>query len=270
MAEPDLPDAVLGGADRPVVVVTGAASGMGFATAHRYAAGGWRVALVDRDAVRLSEAVDALMTGGGECLEAPADVARPEAIEAAVAAAIARFGRIDVVVAAAGVWSEGPIEELAEAEYERVMDVNVKGVVFTARAAIGPLRAAGGGAILAIASDAGIQANRGAALYCASKGAVVLFAKTLALDLAADGIRVNAVCPGDVATPMLDAQAAVHGGDDPEGYLRRLLAGYPQGERSRFLEAAEVAELLWYLGQPLARGITGAAISIDQGLSAGI
>ena len=254
----------------PVALVTGAASGMGRAAAERYAAGGWRVALVDRERAGLVAVESAIATAGGTAGAFAADVTRPSEIDAAVDAALARFGRVDVVVAAAGVWSEGPVELLDEAEYDRVMDVNVRGVVFTARAAIAPLRASGGGAILTIASDAGLQANRGAALYCASKGAVVLFSKTLALDLAPDGIRVNAVCPGDVMTPMLAGQAAVHGGDDPDGYLRRLLAGYPQGDRARFLDPAEVAELLWYLGQPLARGITGAAISIDQGLSSGI
>ena len=254
----------------PVALVTGAASGMGRAAAVRYAAGGWDVALVDRDAGGLASARAAIEAAGGRAVVLVADVTRPDEIDHAVGEALVRLGRLDVVVAAAGVWSEGPVESLDAAEYDRVMDVNVRGVVFTARAAIAPLRAAGGGAILTIASDAGIQANRGAALYCASKGAVVLFSKTLALDLAPDGIRVNAVCPGDVLTPMLAGQAAEHGGDDPEGYLRRLLAGYPQGERARFLDPAEVAELLWYLGQPAARGITGAAISIDQGLSSGI
>lgn len=260
-------------ADAPaagVVLVTGAASGMGRATAGRYAAGGWRVALVDRDAGSLAAAADELHAAGAEALAVRADVSLPAEVDAAVSATVDRFGGLDVVIAAAGVWSEGPVETLAEDEFERVMAVNVKGVVFTARAAIAPLRARGGGAILTVASDAGLQANRGAALYCASKGAVVLFSKTLALDLAPDGIRVNAVCPGDVLTPMLAGQARDHGGGDPEGYLRRLLAGYPQGEAARFLDPAEVAELLWFLGQPAARGITGAAISIDQGLSAGV
>ena len=101
-----------------------------------------------------------------------------------------------------------------------------------------------------LASDAGLQANRGAAVYCASKGGVVLFSKTLALDLAADGIRVNAVCPGDVMTPMLQGQADATA--DPEAYLARLLAGYAQGSQSRFIRPDEVAELIWFLAQPAA------------------
>jgi NAD(P)-dependent dehydrogenase (short-subunit alcohol dehydrogenase family) len=257
--------------ERPVertVLITGGASGMGLATAERYAAGGWRVALVDRDAEALEQAVGAL--GGGSLARSwVADVRDVGALTGAIQAAAAWRGRLDVVVAAAGVWSEGSVEELTEVEFDRVVGVNVKGVVFTARAAVPALRASRG-AFLVIASDAGIQANRGAALYCASKGAVVLFAKTLALDLAPAGVRVNAVCPGDVLTPMLAGQARDHGGDDPDGYLRRLLAAYPQGDAARFIEPAEVAELLWFLGQPAARSITGAAVSIDQGLSAGI
>lgn len=252
--------------DPRVVLVTGGASGMGRATAARYAAGGWRVAIVDRDAGASAAATAEL----GDARAFVADVRDVGALSAAIADAAAWAGGLDVVVAAAGVWSEGTIEHLDEDEYDRVMDINVKGVVFTARAAIAPLRSRGGGALLVIASDAGIQANRGAALYCASKGAVVLLAKTLALDLAPDGIRVNAVCPGDVLTPMLEGQAAIHGGGDPEAYLRRLLDAYPQGASARFIEPSEVAELLWFLGQPSARAITGAALSIDQGLSAGI
>ena len=249
-----------------VVLITGGASGMGRAAAERYAAGGWRVAMVDRDGEAASATAGALVGAAAFV----ADVRDVDALTAAIHDAVAWAGRLDVVIAAAGVWSEGAVEQLDEVEYARVMDVNVKGVVFTARAAIAALRAGGGGAILAIASDAGIQGNRGAALYCASKGAVVLFAKTLALDLAPDGIRVNAICPGDVMTPMLQGQADAFGEGDPDGYLGRLLSGYPQGSAARFIDPSEVAELLWFLGQPSARSITGAAISIDQGLSAGI
>ena len=249
---------------QPAVLITGGGSGIGRAGAIRYAEGGWKVAIVDRDidaAQRVAESLD-------HAAAFPADVTDVGALTAAIGHACIWAGRLDAAVAAAGVWSEGPIEAVDEAEYQRVMDVNVKGVVFTARACIPALRSTKG-ALLLMSSDAGLQANRGAALYCASKGAVVLLAKTLALDLAPDGVRVNAVCPGDVMTPMLRAQATEHGAGDPDGYLNRILAGFPQGAAARFIEATEVAELLWFLGQPGARAITGAALSIDQGLSAG-
>jgi NAD(P)-dependent dehydrogenase (short-subunit alcohol dehydrogenase family) len=124
--------------------------------------------------------------------------------------------------------------------------------------------------VVNLSSDAGLQGNAGAAVYCASKGAVSVLTKALALELAPSGVRVNAVCPGDVDSPMLRGQAAAHGGDDPEGYLRGLLSGYPQGAAARFVRPDEVAELVWFLAQPAAAAITGANMSIDFGLSAGI
>jgi NAD(P)-dependent dehydrogenase (short-subunit alcohol dehydrogenase family) len=245
----------------PVVLVTGGSNGIGRATVERFVTGGWRAIVIDR-------APYADTASSGVVRSVLTDVTDVAALDAAVSEAIAAAGRLDAAVVAAGVWSEGPIETVTEDEFDRVFDVNVRGVVFTARAVVPALRETRGSLTL-LASDAGIQGNRGAALYCASKGAVVLFAKTLALDLAPDGVRVNAVCPGDVDTPMLQGQADAMG-DGRDDYLRRLLAGYPQGEHARFIDPTEVAELIWFLAQPAARAITGAAISIDQGLSAGI
>jgi NAD(P)-dependent dehydrogenase (short-subunit alcohol dehydrogenase family) len=125
------------------------------------------------------------------------------------------------------------------------------------------------GAIVNIASDAGRQGNLNAAVYCASKGAVVLFTKALALELAPFDVRANTVSPADVRTPMLEFQAMRYGGGDPEGYYRSLLAKYPQGERARFIEPAEVAELVFYLCSPAAASITGGDFPIDRGYSAG-
>ena len=248
------------------VLITGGAGGMGAAAARRFIDGGWRVAIADRDDVRANEL--ALELGAG-ALAVHCDVTRPESCHAAVRATLEWAGRLDHVVAAAGLWTEGPIDGVDEFEFDRVMAVNVKGVFFTCKASVAALRATRGSMTL-IASDAGIQANKGAAVYGASKASVVLLAKTLALDLAGDGVRVNAICPGDVATPMLQYQADSFGGGNPEGYLADLLAKYPQGGRARFIEPTEVAELLWFLAQPAATPITGAALSIDFGLSSGV
>ncbi|MDQ1424954.1 MAG: hypothetical protein QOD72_2452 [Acidimicrobiaceae bacterium] len=245
--------------DRPVAVVTGGASGIGRAAVERLTAGGWRVVVVDVEPA--GAPVDA------DVLAVATDVRSPEQCGRAVEAALGWAGRIDLLVNAAGVWLEGPVEHVAVDDWDRVIDVNLKGTFLMCRAAIPALRATGG-SIVNLASDAGLQANRGAAVYCASKGGVVLFTKTLALDLASDGVRVNAVCPGDVMTPMLQGQADAAG--DPDAYLARLLAGYAQGSQSRFVRPAEVAELIWFLAQPAAAPITGAALSIDFGLSAGI
>jgi NAD(P)-dependent dehydrogenase (short-subunit alcohol dehydrogenase family) len=113
-----------------------------------------------------------------------------------------------------------------------------------------------------------VQGNAGAAVYCASKGGVSNLTRALALELAPAGVRVNAVCPGDVDSPMLRGQAAAS--PDPTAYLDKLLRGYPQGAAARFIAPAEIAELIWFLCQPAAAAITGANISIDFGLSAGI
>ena len=237
------------------VLVTGAASGIGAACLARFAAGGWRTAAFDRSPV---PAADVAVRG---------DVAAVADCDRAVAAALAVAGRLDAVVNAAGVWSEGPADAVTEAEWDRVLDVNLKGTFFVCRAAIAPLRATGG-AIVNLSSDAGVQGNAGAAVYCASKGGVSMLTKALALELAPTGVRVNAVCPGDVDTPMLAGQARDSG--EPDAYLARLRTQYPQGQATRFVAPAEVAELVWYLCQPLARAVTGALVSIDNGLSAGV
>ena len=250
-----------------VVLVSGAAGGIGGATARRFAAGGWRVVATDREAAGLASLKQAL---GDAVLATPAaDLRRVSDCKAAVAAAMSAAGRLDCLVNAAGLWTEGPAEATLEADFDRVMGVNLKGLFFLSAAAI-PHLVEHGGSIVNLSSDAGLQGNRGAAVYCASKGGVSNLTRALALELAPRGVRVNAVCPADVDTPMLRYQAERFGGGDPEAYRRKLLAGYPQAERARFLRADEVAELIFFLAQPTAAGITGANLSIDFGLSAGI
>jgi NAD(P)-dependent dehydrogenase (short-subunit alcohol dehydrogenase family) len=198
-----------------------------------------------------------------------ADLRRVDQCARAVFEAARWGGRLDAVINAAGVWTQGAADETSEEEWDRVVDLNLKGLYFVCSEAIPYLQTSGGG-IVNLSSDAGIQGNAGAAVYCATKGGVSMLTKALALELAPRGIRVNAVCPGDVDTPMLRAQADVFGGGDPEGYRRALLQSYPQGDRRRFIRPSEVAELIWFLCQPAAAPITGANVSIDFGLSAGI
>ena len=254
-----------GVADAPVVFITGGGGGMGAAAAERFVHGGWRVAVADVDLGRAVAVADGL---GAAALALDCDVTRPEDCLAAVRRTFEWAGRLDHMIAAAGLWTEGPIDDVDEFEFDRVMAVNVKGVFFTCKASVAALRSTRGSMTL-VASDAGIQANRGAAVYCASKGAVVLLAKTLALDLAPDGVRVNAICPGDVDTAMLRYQADAYGAGDPHGYLADLLSKYPQGAGARFIRPVEIAELMWFLAQRAAAPITGAALNVDFGLSAG-
>ncbi|MGZ4703145.1 MAG: SDR family NAD(P)-dependent oxidoreductase [Ilumatobacteraceae bacterium] len=241
----------------PVALITGAAGGIGGATLERFVNGGWMVAAVDLDDV----------AAGDNVLPIRADLTHVDQCRRAVADAVAWTGRLDAVVNAAGVWTEGPSTETTEAEWDRVLDLNLKGLFFVSSAAI-PHLISTRGCIINMSSDAGVQGNAGAAVYCASKGGVSNLTRALALELAPSGVRVNAVCPGDVDSPMLRGQAAAS--PDPAAYLDKLLRGYPQGASARFIEPAEIAELLWFLCQPSATAITGANISIDLGLSAGI
>lgn len=242
------------------VLITGAGGGIGGATAQRFLDGGWRVAAVD---IRPAVATHARV------LTLTADITDVGQCRAVVDRTAEWAGRLDAVVNSAGVWTEGPTADTTETEFDRVIGVNLKGLYFVTAAAI-PHLVATSGCVVNLSSDAGVQGNAGAAAYCASKGGVSILTKALALELAPQGVRVNAVCPGDVDSPMLHGQAAVYGGDDRQAYLDRLLAGYPQGAHARFVQPAEVAELIWFLCQPLAAPITGANLSIDFGLSAGI
>ncbi len=246
-----------------VVLVSGAAGGIGAAVVRRFATSGWQVATTDLDRQRL-EALDV----PGIVARVPGDVRSAAACHGIVGKVAAITGRIDALVNTAGAWREGPTENCSEADFDVVVDVNLKGTFFLCAAAIPHLKRTQGG-IVNISSDAGRQGNTGAAAYCASKGGVTIFTKALALELAPDGVRANVVSPGDVDTPMLRFQAETYGGGAPETYLRGLLDGYPQGARARFIQPAEIAELVFFLCSPAAAAITGADLAIDQGYSAG-
>ena len=167
-------------------------------------------------------------------------------------------------------WRAVRVDVVEQADWDRVMGVNLKGLYFPTSAAV-PYIKRTEGCVVNLSSDAGLQGNAGAAVYCAAKGAVSVLTKAVALELAPFGVRVNAVCPGDIDTPTLAGQAREHSEDDPAASLERLRSGYPQGAgRSRFVEPGEVAEMIWNLCQPHAAPTTGANISIDFGLSVGI
>ncbi len=246
-----------------VVLITGGASGIGLACAEKFAAAGARVALADLDAARLTAAAARV---GPAALAIAADVTAVADCARMTGETVARFGRLDLLINSAGVWVEGPAAEMTEAQWDRCIGVNLKGTFFACRYAIPALRRSGG-AIINIASDAGLMGSAGAAIYCASKGGVALLTKALALELAPEGVRCNAVCPCDVETPMLAGQARDFGGDDPDGYLSRLRAIYPQGARTRFVRPAEVADFIFAIAgiEP----VTGACLSIDFATTAG-
>ncbi|HMK93651.1 MAG TPA: SDR family oxidoreductase [Thermoleophilia bacterium] len=249
------------------VVVTGAAGGIGAAVARRFAEGGATLVLGDVDAVALEELAGQL-AAITTVHALTCDVREPVECANLMATAADDAGRIDVLVNTAGVWTEGPTEDTTEDEWDRVVDVNLKGTFFCCRHAIPHLKKTAG-CIVNLSSDAGVVGTPETAVYTASKGGVSLLTKSLALELAPHLVRCVAVCPADVMTPMLEGQARDFGGDDREGYFARLLASYPQREKARFITPQEVAELIFYLASPAAAPITGALISIDFGTSAG-
>ena len=247
-----------------VVLITGGAGGMGRAIARRFLDDGDVVVLADRADGSLSDAQAEL----GDISVVRADVASVDDCVRMVAETVRRHGRLDVLVAAAGVWVEGPTVQMTEAQWNRTVDVNLKGVFFACRAAIPPLEATEG-CIVAVSSDYGLVGGPGAAIYCATKFGVNGIVRSLALELDPRGVRVNSVCPSDVDTPMLAGQARDYGGDDPDRYLRDLMAGLPQRERARFITPEEIAHVVWFLAAPLSAPITGHTMPVEWGVTTG-
>ncbi len=248
-----------------VVLVTGGAGGIGRAVAQRFLELGDSVVLADRSSTGLDAALDVL---DGEVTSVTADVSSVADCDRMVAQVVETAGRLDVLVNCAGVWVEGPSWQMTEDQWDRTVDVNLKGTFFSCRAAI-PYLMRTEGCIVNLSSDSGIGGNPGCAIYNASKFGVNGLTASLGLELAPHGVRVNAVCPADVETPMLAGQARDFGGGDEQGYLDALLAKYPAGARARFVQPAEVAALVAFLASPEAAPITAACIPIEFGTTAG-
>ncbi len=239
------------------VLVTGGASGIGLATARRFVAEGARVALLDRDAGRLSEAAREL---GDAAFTACADVTSEAEVQAAVDASVRALQGLDGLVNAAGISIWRAFTELSHAEWRKVLSINLDGPFIVSHAALPALKAAGRATIVNIASGAGLQPRQNFSAYCASKGGLVMFTKAIAMDLAADNIRVNAVCPGIVMTPLVERNLALNA--DPEAAYQRYIS---RNLMKRFGTAEEVADAVLFLSGPESSFITGSALSLDGG-----
>jgi len=250
--------------DGKTALVTGATSGIGAATAVAAAAAGARVMLAGRDGDRAAAVLRRIEEAGGEGAIVLGDVAQSAFCDEAVTRTVSAYGRVDLLANVAGVIWRGDALGTGDEDWRRVMATNLDGTFFMARAAIRAMRGSGGGVIVNVASTLGLVGRPGVLAYCASKGAVVSLTRALALDHAADGVRVNAVCPGAVDTPML---VSGHGGDgtSPEEVLARNRMAIPQG---RIPKPVEIAHLILFLASDESRHITGAAIPIDGGYTA--
>ncbi|MEE6259779.1 SDR family NAD(P)-dependent oxidoreductase [Plantactinospora sonchi] len=241
----------MGDFDGLVAVVTGGGSGIGAACAAAFTAGGAKVGVLDLDPGQ----------PGGDTLGVVTDVADRSALEVAMARVAETFGGIDILVNNAGISAVGSVEENDDAEWHRVLDVNVVGVVRTTAAALPYLRRSARAAIVNISSIAATAGLVQRALYSASKGAVHSLTRAMAADLVSEGIRVNSVAPGTVDTPWvarLLARAA-----DAAAEKRRLAARQPTG---RLVSAEEVAAAVAYLASPAAGATTGTSLAVDGGM----
>ena len=241
------------------VVVTGAAKGIGAGIVDAFARAGWSVIAVDRDEAPLKATV---ARAGGTVVPLAGDVAERVTNEAAVKMCIERFGALDAAVGNAGVALPKRIDETTPEEFDRLFAINVKALMYLAQAAHGAL-AKSKGSLTVIASKTGLVAQRDSPIYCATKGAAVQLARALALDWAPEGIRVNAVCPGIVDTPMLTQ--VIDAAPDPAASRREHEQAQPLG---RLATPAEVASAVLFLATPAAAFITGIALPVDGGFTA--
>ncbi|MEA2585724.1 MAG: hypothetical protein QOF33_3809, partial [Thermomicrobiales bacterium] len=242
-----------------VALVTGGTRGIGRACVELFAARGWSVVTVARDTAELAAVEERLGDGG---VGVTGDVADPTVSRVAVLAAIERFGRLDSVVGNAGVTLAKSVDDTTDEELDRILAVNVKGLVHLAQAAHIPL-ARTCGSYTIVASNKGLVGQRGSPVYVATKGAAVQLARALALDWAADGVRVNALCPGLVDTGMLRAFAGAQ--PEPGRTWAAMAREQPLG---RFARPEECAEAAVWLASPSASFVTGVALPVDGGFTA--
>lgn len=240
-----------------VVMVTGGASGMGEATAREFARAGAHVTIVDRNEAR-ARAVAAEIGAQVQV----GDVSDSAFCDEVVADTLAQHGRLDVLVNAAGIIVRASGVETSDEQWQRVMGVNVSGTFFMCRAAIRAMKPQGSGAIVNFGSIWGDLGAAGVAAYCASKGAVHNLTRALALEHAKDGIRINAVCPGEVNTPMLQSERK-----EPvtAELLQRLAETVPMG---RLADPAEIAQVVLFLASDKASYMTGSLVLVDAGYAA--
>ncbi len=240
------------------VLVSGAASGMGEASAREFAAAGAKVVLLDRN----QESATRVAAEIGATSPLIGDVSDPQFCRQAVAECLRRHQRLDVLVNAAGIILRADALNTSDAQWQRVLDVNVNGVFFLSRAALEPMKKQRRGVIVNFGSIWGEVGAAGVVAYCASKGAVHQITRAMALDHVKEGIRINAVCPGEVNTPMLASQRSQ---PVTSQLLEQLAETVPLG---RLAEPIEIARVVLFLASASASYMTGSMVAVDAGYSA--
>lgn len=244
-------------ASRQVALITGAARGIGLATAKRFLADGWRVALLDIEAELLRAAVAALKQDD-DTLALTCDVSDADGVAAAIAAIVSRFGRLDALVNNAGVAVFAPVLDTSDADWNRIMAVNLTGPFLCTKAAAPLMREQGGGAIVNVTSISAVRASTLRSAYGTSKAGLAHLTKQLAVELASLGIRVNGVAPGPVETAMAEA---VHTAEIRADYHDAI-------PLNRYGLEEELAEAIFFLCSDRASYITGQILAVDGGFDA--
>ncbi|WP_147919164.1 SDR family NAD(P)-dependent oxidoreductase [Ruania zhangjianzhongii] len=244
------------------VLVTGAGAGIGRATAERFAAHGANVVVnATAGSVRGRETVDRILATGGSATLATGNVEDEATCQAIVEEGLSAFGRLDVLVNNAGLVVAGTVETTQPSDMDKMLDVNIKGTILMARAALPALRRSGG-TIVNLGSVAALKGHLDRAVYAASKGAIVALTKSMATDHIAEGVRVNCVCPGTTRTPALEQKIRAAG--DPQAMAARLEQRQPLG---RLATPEEIAAAVTYAASREATFMVGSVLVIDGGMS---
>jgi NAD(P)-dependent dehydrogenase (short-subunit alcohol dehydrogenase family) len=241
-------------------LITGGASGIGRATAELFAKEGAAVVITDINTELGKQVEHEIQQAGGKAVFVACDVTRAEDCQHAVQVAVEQFGRLDILFNNAGMIRRADVLDTSEAEWDRVMDVNVKSIFLMSKYAVPVMAKQGGGAIVNTGSGWGIKGGRNAVSYCASKGAVVNMTRAMAIDHGPLNIRVNCVCPGDTDTPMLHNEAIQVGQPDAQ-----FMAEAAERPLNRYAQPIEIAQSVLYLASDAASFVTGAILAVDGG-----
>ena len=247
-----------------VAVVTGAGSGIGRAAATLFAREGAAVAAVDLVAAAAKETAEQIVGEGGRALAVTADIADPAQVGSAFGQVGSEFGRVDVLYNNAGVNSSGSVIDASDEDWDRSFAVNAKGTFLCSRAAARSMVESGGGSIINQGSVAALVGIANFASYCAAKGAVVALTRSMSVDLAPRGVRVNAICPGTVYTPLMEPMLRARGGGDMAAGLALTVAKYPIG---RLGTPEEIAAVALFLASDDSSFLTGSVITADGGMT---
>jgi len=247
-----------------IALITGGGSGIGFATAKLFLKEGAKVVIADVSKENGERALKEIAEMGYDAIYIQADVSKEQDARRMVEETISKHGRLDILFNNAGIWLEGRVEDLPVEQWDRIMDINLKGVFLCSKYAIPQMKKQKGGVIVNNSSVNGLVGDYGDPAYCASKGGVALLTRAMALDYAQENIRVNAICCGEIETPMflLEAKTA---GKSPEEYYREMAKYHPIG---RLGKPEEAAKAVLFLASDDSSFVTGTLLSVDGGLTA--